>query len=360
MPELMKSQIFYEPEKMQLEEKAIPTPKSDDVLIKVKSVGICGSDVAYYFGNSSLETSDGKGPLVLGHEFTGEVVAVGDEAKSKGGFSLGDRVVANPVQSNPNSYWSQKGLSNLCNEKRVLGVSVDGGFAEYTVSDYNWTLKLPDHVSYDQGALTEPLACGLYAVNNLKAEPDQCVVVFGPGPIALMMVQILKSRGVEEVLLVGTRDYRLEAGAELGADHIINIKDQGSPNYVEDLGGFIMDLRNGELADRAITATSSLDAIHSALEITGKHANVVIFGLPGDQDIMQVPILDTILMDKTIRFSWLAPNTWEEAVQLISNGHVDMDKIISHKYPLDDLVDGITKVRNREDNCTKGVIQVSG
>ena len=82
MPELMKSQIFYEPEKMQLEEKAIPTPKSDDVLIKVKSVGICGSDVAYYFGNSSLETSDGKGPLVLGHEFTGEVVAVGDEAKS--------------------------------------------------------------------------------------------------------------------------------------------------------------------------------------------------------------------------------------------------------------------------------------
>ena len=113
------------------------------------------------------------------------------------------------------------------------------------------------------------------------------------------------------------------------------------------------------MADRAITATSSLDAIHTALEVTGRHATVVIFGLPGDKDVMQVPILDTILMDKTIRFSWLAPNTWEEAVQLISSGDVNMDKIISHEFPLDSLVEGITKVRNREDSCTKGLIKVS-
>ena len=86
---------------------------------------------------------------------------------------------------------------------------------------------------------------------------------------------------------------------------------------------------------------------------------MVIFGLPGDKDVMQVPILDTILMDKTIRFSWLAPNTWEEAVDLISSGDVNMDKIISHEFPLESLVDGITKVRNREDSCTKGLIKVS-
>ena len=79
-------------------------------------------------------------------------------------------------------------MSNLCPEKRVLGVGVDGGFAEYAVSDYRWTVKLPDNVTYDQGALTEPLACGLYAVNNLNAEEGQTAVVFGPGPIGLMMV----------------------------------------------------------------------------------------------------------------------------------------------------------------------------
>ena len=107
----------------------IPTPGDDDLLVKVRSVGICGSDVAYYFGMSSLETSDGKGPLILGHEFTGEVIEVGSNAE--GAFMVGDRVVVNPVQSNPNSFWSQKGLSNLCTEKRILGVGNDGGFAEY-------------------------------------------------------------------------------------------------------------------------------------------------------------------------------------------------------------------------------------
>jgi L-iditol 2-dehydrogenase len=358
MPETMKSQVFYEPEKMGLEDRPVPRPGENELLVKVHSVGICGSDVAYYFGKSSLETPNGKGPLILGHEFTGDVVALGGNA-ARGGFKVGDRVVVNPVQSNPNSYWSKKGLSNLCTEKRVLGVSVNGGFAEYAVSDYRWTVKLPDNVTYDQGALTEPLACGLYAVNNLNAEPGQTAVVFGPGPIGLMMTQVLKRRSLGNVILVGTRDYRLAKGAELGADLIVNVKEKNSPYYVDDLKAKIRSLNNGELADRAITATSSLDAIHSALDVTGRHATVVIFGLPGDKDVMRVPILETILMDKTIRFSWLAPNTWEEAVQLISSGAVNMDKIISHKFGLGNLVEGITQVRNREDSCTKGLVKIS-
>ena len=354
--EMMKTQVFYEPEKMLLEEKRIPIPDAEELLIKVKSVGICGSDVAYYYGKSSLETSDGKGPLVLGHEFTGEVVAVGDQVGNR--FSVGDRVVPNPVQANPKSKWSKKGLPNLCNDKKVLGVSIDGGFAEYAISDCNWTYKIPSHVTYDQGALTEPLACGLYAINNLNTSPDHTVVVYGPGPIGLMMVQVLKSRGVEKVILVGTRDYRLERGAELGADHIINISDSTSNHYTDNLSQVIRELNSDELADRAILATSALNAIHSALEITGRHSTIVLFGLPGDNDIMNVPILETILMDKSIRFSWLAPNTWEEAIQLISRGAVNMDRIISHTYHLDDLIDGISKVQGREDNCTKGLIQV--
>ena len=151
----------------------------------------------------------------------------------------------------------------------------------------------------------------------------------------------------------------MDCGKELGADVVVNVSDTNSPHYVEDLGATIQELNNGELADRAITATSSLDAIHTALDVTGRHATVVIFGLPGDKDVMQVPILDTILDDKTIRFSWLAPDTWEEAVQLISSGDVNMDKIISHEFPLESLVEGITKVRNREDACTKGLIKIS-
>lgn len=359
IPSTMKAQIFYEPEKMQLEERPVPQPEADEVLVKVNTVGICGSDVAYYYGKSSLETKDGKGPLVLGHEFSGDVVAVGSEAAEKGGFKVGDRVVVDPVQSNPFSAWSKRGLSNLCDEKRVKGVSEDGGMAEYCVSSYHWAVKIPEGVSYQQAASTEPLACAVYAMNNLKIEPGQFVVVFGPGPIGLMMVQIAKARGASKVMLVGTRDYRLEIGKNLGVDIIANVKEENSPHYVKDLGEAIKAANNGELADRAVTSTSSLEAIHQAIAITGKHATVVIFGLPGDKDVIQVPALQTILMDKTLRFSWLAPGTWPEALDAIATGKVKVDPIQTHKFSLDNAVEGIQQSSGRVDNCIKALITVS-
>jgi threonine dehydrogenase-like Zn-dependent dehydrogenase len=284
---------------------------------------------------------------------------VGSEAAEKGGFKVGDRVVVDPVQSNPNSEWSKRNLSNLCDEKRVKGVSEDGGMAEYCVSSYHWIVKIPEGVSYEQAASTEPLACAVYAMNNLNIEQGQFVVVFGPGPIGLMMVQLAKARGASKVMLVGTRDYRLEIGKNLGVDIIANVKDENSPHYVKDLGEAIKAANNGNLADRAVTSTSSVDAIQQAIEITGKHATVVIFGLPGDKDVIQVPALQTILMDKTLRFSWLAPGTWPEALDSIATGKVKVDPIQTHTFSLDQTVEGIQNSRGRVDNCIKALIKVS-
>jgi len=195
-------------------------------------------------------------------------------------------------------------------------------------------------------------------MNNLNIETGQFVVVFGPGPIGLMMAQIAKARGASKVMLVGTRDYRLEIGKDLGADVLANVKDESSPHYCKDLGQKIKDENGGELADRAITSTSSVDAIHQALEITGKHSTIVIFGLPGDKDMIQVPALDTILMDKTLRFSWLAPGTWSEALDAIANGKVKVDPIQTHTFSLEDTVKGIQNSRDRVDNCIKALIKV--
>jgi threonine dehydrogenase-like Zn-dependent dehydrogenase len=219
-------------------------------------------------------------------------------------------------------------------------------------------VKIPRKLSYDLAAATEPLACAVYAVNNLNVEKGHFVVVFGPGPVGLMMVQLAKLRKAGKVMLVGTRDYRLEKGKQLGADIIVNTMDPQSPYYVRDLAARIRDENDGQLADRAITSTSSLEAIHLALAITGKHSTVVIFGLPGDKDVIQVPALQTILMDKTIRYSWLAPNTWPEAVNLIAAGKVKVEPLQSHRFELDDLVEAIQKVRAREDKCLKALIKV--
>lgn len=356
VPDTMKAQVFYEPEQMTLEEKPVPEIGPEQVLVKVHATGICGSDVAYYFGKSSVGTESGKGPLVLGHELSGIVVKVGDEAAEKGSFEVGDPVVVNPVQSDVNSPWTRKGLSNV-DLGTVVGVSVDGGFAEYCASHWYWTVKVPRDMDLDIAASAEPLACGLYAVRNLNIQDGQFVTIFGPGPIGIMMVQMAKVYGAGKVLLVGTRDERLDVGKELGADLIANTKDPESPDYVEDLGKFIADNNDGELSDRTILATSNIGAIESGINTAGKASTVVIFGLPGDDDVHNFNAGHCLFNDMTIRYSWLAPDTWPEAIDLLHSGKVRVEPIQSYHFPLEELGDSLRKVKDREGNAIKPLMK---
>jgi threonine dehydrogenase-like Zn-dependent dehydrogenase len=172
------------------------------------------------------------------------------------------------------------------------------------------------------------------------------------------MVQLARAAGAGKVLLVGTRDSRLERGKELGADLIANTRDPASKHYVKNLGDFIRGHHGGELADRAITSTSSISAIDLAMEITGRASTLVLFGLPGDKDVYKMPALQCMLMDKTIRYSWLAPTSWPDAIDAIATGKVRLDRIQTHHQPLDQLADAIRMLRDREDNTIKTLIQV--
>ncbi|HLU47585.1 MAG TPA: alcohol dehydrogenase catalytic domain-containing protein [Planctomycetota bacterium] len=355
VPATMKAQVFYEKEKMRLEERPVPEIGPEQVLVKVAATGICGSDVAYYYGKSSLGTESGKGPLVLGHELSGTIAKVGAVAAEKGGLRVGDKVVVNPVQSNPDSPWTKRGRSNV-DLSTVVGVSVDGGFAEYCASHWFWTVKCPEDMDLKIAASTEPLACGLYAVRNLGIEKGQFVTIFGPGPIGLMMVQMAKLYGAGKVCLVGTRDGRLSVGKDMGADFVVNTRDSSSPYYVGDLASFIRDQNGGELADRSICATSALGAIRQSVDTAGRASTVVLFGLPADKDEHSFPAMECMLKDMTIRYSWLAPDTWPEAVELLHSGKVRVEPVQSYAFELEGLADAIRKVRDREDNAIKPVM----
>ncbi|MFW6162514.1 MAG: zinc-dependent alcohol dehydrogenase [Planctomycetota bacterium] len=358
MAETMKAQVFYEPMKMELEDVPVPEVADDEVLVQVKACGICGSDIAYYFGDSSLETESGKGPCILGHEFTGQVVEVGSIPKSMGLFKPGDRVVLDPVQYCNACDVCFRGQTNLCENKAVLGVSTNGGFAEYSKSKYTGVHPLPEGISYEDGALTEPLACATYGLKNLDVELGNFCVVIGPGAIGCMMVQLAKSSGAGTVVLVGAQgdDYRLEIGKQLGADAIINCADADSPHYVEDVKATISDMTDGMMANRVIVPTGAVPAMKTALDISGRRSTVVFFGLPGDEDVLPLPVLDSILWDKTIQFSWLAPGTWQTALQALGSGLVDVSPLVSHQFPLADLADDHVKVKDRVDQPMKPVI----
>ena len=358
LPKKMKAQVFYEKEKMCFEEIPVPKIGDDEVLVRVKACGVCGSDIAYYYGQSPLETADGKGPLVLGHEFTGEVVQVGAlPAKSKL-FAAGDRVVLNPVQYCNACAICAKGYTNLCENKSVLGVSCNGGFAEYCAVKCTSVIKLPKNVSYEEGALTEPLACASYGLKNLQIEPGNFCVIFGPGPIGLMMLQLVKSSGAGTIVMIGGPgdDYRLKAAGKLGAGVLINVVEKDSPYYAADPKAKIAELTDGRMANRVIVPTGSVDAMEMALEVSGRRSIIVYFGLPSDKAVIRVPALKSIFWDKTIRFSWLAPFTWPTALDAIANKLVNVKPLITHTYPLAKLEQALMDLPKRKGNAMKAVI----
>ena len=357
----MKAQVFYAAEKMQLEEVPIPEVTDVDVLIKIKNVGICGSDISYYYGLSPLGTATGKGPLILGHEFTGEVIEVGKVPEAMGLYKPGDRVVVNPVQNCNACTACAKGYTHLCENLIVPGVSVNGAFAEYCSSKYTGLFKLPDKVSYAAGAFTEPFACVVNAIRKLDIEPGDFVAIFGPGAMGMMMVQLIKSVGAGKIALIGATndDWRLEQGKKFGADYIFNVTDKNSKYYTSDLKKEISNLTGSHLADRAIAPTSSNAAFEQAVEISGNCSIIVHFGLPNADDVFKIPALSFHTMDKQIRSAWLAPLSWATAIKTINEGLVNLEPILTGTYPLEKLEEAIKLLKTNPGEQLKIQIKIS-
>ncbi len=352
----MSANVFYEKERMDFTQLPIPQPGENEVLIRVKACGICGSDIAYYYGSSPLETTDGKGPLIIGHEICGEVAEVGREVERKGYFKPGDRVTVNPPQPCNVCANCRKTKVNLCEHTRTVGVSVNGGFAEYVKVNYANVFRLPDGVGYEEGAMAEPLACACYGVKNLDVKTGDTVVVIGAGAVGLMMAQLIRIRGAGRVIVTATRDYPLHKALEVGADAVFNTVDPSSGYYTSDIREAVAQINGGMPADKVIVATAAKKAYADAFHVSGKGSTIVFFGLPGEKDIIEVPALETLTGDKTLKFSWLAPFTWDEAIKVLSLGKLKLKPLITHTFSLDRAREGIEFMHSGEKEKIKGMI----
>ncbi|MDR0875625.1 MAG: alcohol dehydrogenase catalytic domain-containing protein [Clostridiales Family XIII bacterium] len=354
----MKAVVFYEPLVMKYEEVDIPQIADNEVLVRVKAVGICGSDVSYYYGHSPLDTVDGKGPLFLGHEASGVIAEVGGIPQKLGLFKEGDRVTINPVQQCNACPACMRGEFNTCPNCEVIGVSVNGCFAEYVKVKYTHAYKIPDEVSFESAALSEPLACATHGIFNLDIKLGQTVVVYGLGGIGLMMVQLAKASGAGKVIAIGVRDYGIEKALAVGADYAINVRDKSSKYYTDDTVAKVRALNGGELAPRCIVPTSNMAALQDALNVTGACSTICYFGLPSPEDRLQVDVLGAIQSERTIRFAWLAPLVWDNVSHAVASGQVDLSPIITNKFTLEQTEEGIKYMKESKDDKIKGLVLV--
>lgn len=349
--EKMRAAVLRGPRTIKMETLPIPEVGVNDVLVKVKAVGVCGSDIAYY----QRGKADVAPPIVLGHEFTGEIAELGPTAKKLGLLKIGDKVVAEPVQSCGVCSPCKNRTPNLCEKPVVLGVSVNGGFAEYCGVFHNYVHPLPDNVSYEEGAFTEPLACAIYGITKLQIEPGDFAVVLGPGPIGIMMTQYIKSSGASEVALIGTRDHRLEMGKQLGADYILNTREEASKYYSADPLTEVKRLTDNGGADKVIVATGNVEANQLGARLGGPRSKTVFFGGASyrPDDFIKVYLWEGTLADKELLFSWLSPYTFHPALKAIGSGLVKVKPLITHSFPLEKTGEAIETAEKRLGNAIK-------
>ena len=334
--------------KMGFEEREIPTPKDDEVLVKLEYVGICGSDLHYYetgaIGDYVVEP-----PFVLGHEPGGVVVEVG---KNVSHLKAGDRVALEPGKTCGHCEFCKEGKYNLCPDVVFFATPpVDGVFQEYVAHEADLCFKLPENVSTLEGALIEPLAVGFHAAIQGDAHLGQKAVVMGAGCIGLVSMMALKARGVSEVIVVDIMDKRLEKAMELGASAVIN----GARENVEER---IKELTKGKGADLVIETAGTEITTRQAIHIAKKGSNIVLVGYSksGEMTLPMSLVLDKELTFKTVfRYRHIYPM----AIEAVAAGKVNLKGIVTNVFSLDEAQEAMDYSVHNKADIVKYVIKIS-
>ena len=334
--------------KMGYTQRPIPNPKDDEVLVKLEYVGICGSDMHYYetgaIGDYVVEP-----PFVLGHEPGGTVVEVGKNVKH---LKVGDRVALEPGKTCGHCEFCREGKYNLCPDVVFFATPpVDGVFQEYVAHEADLCFKLPDNVSSLEGALIEPLAVGFHAANQGGAHAGQTAVVMGAGCIGLVSMMALKAEGVSRVYVVDVMQKRLDKALELGADGVINGKDEDAVEAVRKLTG-------GRGCDLVIETAGTEITTRQAIHMTKKGATIVLVGYSktGEMTLPMSLALDKELTFKTVfRYRHIYPM----AIDAVAAGRVNLKGIVTDIFDFDDIQNAMDKSVADKANIVKAVVKIA-
>lgn len=343
----MKTAVMLGIGKMGFEERDIPQPKDNEVLVQLEYVGICGSDLHYY-ETGAIGDYVVKPPFVLGHEPGGTVVEVGKNVKH---LKAGDRVALEPGRTCGHCEFCKEGKYNLCPDVVFFATPpVDGVFQEYVAHEADLCFKLPDNVSTMEGALIEPLAVGFHAAIQGDAHLGQKVVVMGAGCIGLVSMMALKARGVSEVYVVDIMEKRLEKALELGAAGVIN-------GAKEDVVQKVNEITNGRGMDLVIETAGTEITTRQAIQIARKGSNIVLVGYSktGEMTLPMSLVLDKELTFKTVfRYRHIYPM----AIEAVAASKVDLKGIVTDIFTLDEAQKAMDYSVNNKADIVKAVIKI--
>ena len=319
----MKAARIIEPLKTEVAELAQPAIGPDDVLIQVKAAGICGTDIHILKG----EYAFARFPMVPGHEFSGEVAAVGANVTR---FKPGDRVTADPNIPCNRCESCQRNEPNQCHNLAAIGVTRDGAFAEYVSAPEAVTFPIGD-MSYSDAALIEPLACVAWGLKRVQIQAGDRVLIFGAGPMGALLAQAVSADGASQVDITDVVPNRLSMMEELGVTHAVLADDLPKNAIAFAPQGY----------DVVVDATGVPAVIQQAIAYARPRGKIWIFGVAPDQATVQISPYEVFRKDLSIIGSFAVNRTFHESIMMIGSGKINLRPLVSHQLPIEDFQEGL-------------------
>jgi D-arabinitol dehydrogenase (NADP+) len=324
----MKAVVIQEPGAVAVQDVSIPEPLDDEVQIQVKAAGICGTDIHIFHGEYL-----GDYPIIPGHEFAGVVTSVG---RGVSRHKIGDRVAVEPNIACNNCYPCLHNRQNFCVNWEGVGVTRPGGMAEYTTAPEENVFSIGE-LSFDLGALVEPLSCVLHGVQRLSIDLADRVLIIGAGPIGNLLLQTIRLQGAGHVVVVDKNRSRAQETASLGADEVL----------------YRLDDLPRDHFDAVIDATGVLQVMSRTTEFVRHGGRILLFGVPPAEGDLCLPAFAIFRKGLTILSSYTSRRNSFQAIRLLEQGLIKGGAVISHKLSLDEFLLGVTHIENGVDNVKK-------
>lgn len=339
----MKALVWTEKEKVVMEERAIPD-YNGKVLIKVAYAGICGSDVSIYLGKHPRA----KTPLIMGHEFTGTVSAIGDGVKTT--LAVGDKVVVNPLYFCGRCRACLAGNTHVCKTLRFYGIDTDGGMAEYAAVPESCLYKLPDDMDFKLATLIEPVAVVVHGLRMMTKMFHGSAAVIGLGPMGLLSALMLKDAGISRLFCIETNKKRIEMAQALG----LTVLDP----MTEDVKEYILANNDGEGVDMLVEASGSPAAAKMMTDITGVRGEILllsVFKEPSAIDLRTINFAEQRIIGTRVYTNL----DYKDAIDYLSTQGETLAPVISHVKPLEDGQAVFKEIIGGQTNTMKVLLKVS-
>lgn len=321
MNRTMQAARLYAIEDIRIDEVEVPELEQNQVLVKVMAVGVCGSDV-HYFRHGHIGQSYLQGPLILGHELSGVIAAVGSSDLE---HRIGQRVAVEPQKPCRTCDQCKSGRYNLCRSMEFYATPpIDGAFSEFAAIESDFAIEIPDSMSFEAAALLEPLSVAIWSCQKAKIAPGSRVLITGAGPIGLVSIMAALAYGATEITVTDIDESKLALAAKLGATKTVNVQKES-----------IQDVR----VDAFIEASGAASAIESGIRAVDKNGVAVLVGLGSDS--VALPISHIMNNEIWVTGIYRYTNTWPIAIDLAASGQADLDSLVTSRFSLSETADAL-------------------